>query len=525
MLISLPPSISGKSVADHLCRMAMMAAFPPLSLDSQLDVAKCVRMCLFHDTAEALVGDLTPADGMPEAERHRREGETMGYIEGKVLSNVNVAASEEMVGLWREFEEGETLESRFVQDVDKIEMLLQMAEYERRAGESLDLGQLICVETKILLSETRAWTQEIMEERKEFWNTVGRRIQNEASAITFIAANTTIPVPQHRLHEENGLLHLETSTVSGIKLSDIDEKSKAAATETVMRQMNKEILPQLRRLRRRRIGCSLVLRRERMEMEREMERLKVVEEQNRFDAQQELLDTGQQEDNVAEEEDEDAEMEDLLQQLVAEETAQQPTVTIPHHNTIPQPEQKPSLNPTKPLPATVTEEEEENYLTDSDSAFEALENPPEKATQRRIPPPTATPIPDSNDPRQQLQAAIITQNQNQPQPQSHHHHPHNPTLRPPHPNPSPGNQPTPPAPQTNPLSSIPILPYRQNWMINVLCIIVSLDPVQPSHIGPSFIQRTARLADMSTPKHVLLTVYFDPEWFVPEVGEVVLLMG
>jgi hypothetical protein len=63
-------------------------------------------------------------------------------------------------------------------------------------------------------------------------------------------------------------------------------------------------------------------------------------------------------------------------------------------------------------------------------------------------------------------------------------------------------------------------------MINVLAVLTSLSPVEPSHIGPSFKQRTARLTDMSThPRRVHLTVYLDPEGFSPRVGGVLLLMG
>ncbi|KAK3897267.1 hypothetical protein C8A05DRAFT_19934, partial [Staphylotrichum tortipilum] len=76
---------------------------------------------------------------------------------------------------------------------------------------------------------------------------------------------------------------------------------------------------------------------------------------------------------------------------------------------------------------------------------------------------------------------------------------------------------------------IPHLPYRQNWMTNLLVVLVSLGPVEPSHIGPSYKQRMARLADPSAAavlgRHVLLTVFLDPEQFEPREGEVVLLMG
>lgn len=146
-----------------------MAAYPPPSLASKLDVAKCIKMCLSHDIAESLVGDLTPADGVPKPERHRREAETMCYIEGRLLANANAgAAGPELRALWQEFEDGTSLESRFVQDIDKIEMLLQMVEYERRAEGRLDLSEFTYVETKILLPETQAWAKEIIGERQEY---------------------------------------------------------------------------------------------------------------------------------------------------------------------------------------------------------------------------------------------------------------------------------------------------------------------------------------------------------------------
>ncbi|KPM43448.1 hypothetical protein AK830_g3106 [Neonectria ditissima] len=74
------------------------------------------------------------------------------------------------------------------------------------------------------------------------------------------------------------------------------------------------------------------------------------------------------------------------------------------------------------------------------------------------------------------------------------------------------------------LRSIPHLPYAQNWSCNVLAIIASLSPVEPSNLPPHR-QRTARLADPSTSKQVHLTVFLDPEEFSPQVGSVVLLVG
>ncbi|RFU81412.1 cyclin-like f-box [Trichoderma arundinaceum] len=74
------------------------------------------------------------------------------------------------------------------------------------------------------------------------------------------------------------------------------------------------------------------------------------------------------------------------------------------------------------------------------------------------------------------------------------------------------------------LRLIPHLPYAQNWSVNVLAIVASLSPVEPSHLPPGK-QRTARIADPSTAKQVHLTVFLDPDEFTPKVGSAVLLVG
>lgn len=75
-----------------------------------------------------------------------------------------------------------------------------------------------------------------------------------------------------------------------------------------------------------------------------------------------------------------------------------------------------------------------------------------------------------------------------------------------------------------PLGSVPNLPYKQNWSINILAVISAISDVEPSALPP-FSQRQARLTHPSTPKHVHLTVFLDAEDFAPEVGSVVLLLG
>lgn len=120
--------------------------------------------------AEALVGDITPVDGVAKHEKNRREATTMDYLTKSLLGRVNGGLTAEGIReIWQEYEDSKTLESQFVHDVDKIELLLQMVEYERANKQNLDLGEFSWVACKIVLPEVKEWSDEILKERKEFW--------------------------------------------------------------------------------------------------------------------------------------------------------------------------------------------------------------------------------------------------------------------------------------------------------------------------------------------------------------------
>ncbi len=132
-------------------------------------------MALIHDMAESLVGDITPVDGVAKSEKHRREAETMEYLCKDLLGNVYGGANGQQIrDMWQEYEDGETLESKFVHDVDKIELLLQMMEYERSHEGRKDLGEFSHVARRIELPEVQAWAAELLAEREQFWSSHGK---------------------------------------------------------------------------------------------------------------------------------------------------------------------------------------------------------------------------------------------------------------------------------------------------------------------------------------------------------------
>lgn len=171
----------GESIGDHMYRMAMMTLVCPAGLAARLDLARCTRMALVHDMAESLVGDITPVDGVAKSEKSRREAETMDVLCGGLLGRVEGgAAGREMAAVWREYEDDATPEAHFVHDVDKMELLLQMVEYERSHGGRIDLGEFSRVAKRIVLPEVQEWAAQVMKEREDLWAGLGKKPSSAA---------------------------------------------------------------------------------------------------------------------------------------------------------------------------------------------------------------------------------------------------------------------------------------------------------------------------------------------------------
>lgn len=106
-----------ESVAAHSWGVALLVLVrcPP-----ELDRARLLAMALLHDLAEVRVGDLTPYDGVPRAEKHRREREVMTEL---------LAHRPDLLAIWNEAEAGETPEARFLKAMDLTDLGLQAERY------------------------------------------------------------------------------------------------------------------------------------------------------------------------------------------------------------------------------------------------------------------------------------------------------------------------------------------------------------------------------------------------------------
>ncbi|KAF2636843.1 HD domain-containing protein [Massarina eburnea CBS 473.64] len=166
---------NGESISDHMYRMSIFTMMAPKDVTDGLNVLHCCRMALIHDMAEALVGDITPVDNVSKAEKSRREADTMDYICTNLLGKFNGGLNgQDIRAIWQEYEDSVTKESVFVHDIDKVELISQMVEYERELKCEKDLGEFTWVSLKIQGEAVKGWADQLLRERQLMWQEHGK---------------------------------------------------------------------------------------------------------------------------------------------------------------------------------------------------------------------------------------------------------------------------------------------------------------------------------------------------------------
>lgn len=106
-----------ESVADHSFGVAMLCL---LNAPPELDREKLLIMALLHDLAEAVVGDITPHDAVPPEVKHAREDAAMTQI---------LDGRPDLLAIWREAEQHQSPEARFLKQMDRAELRAQALDY------------------------------------------------------------------------------------------------------------------------------------------------------------------------------------------------------------------------------------------------------------------------------------------------------------------------------------------------------------------------------------------------------------
>ncbi len=121
-----------ESVAEHTFAMAILTMVLAPEVRPDLNICRTLMMALVHDLGEVYTGDLTPEDGISPAEKFRMEMQAVERISAGLL------CQELILGLWQEYEAGETAEAQFVRQIDRLEMGMQAGVYQLRGADGMD---------------------------------------------------------------------------------------------------------------------------------------------------------------------------------------------------------------------------------------------------------------------------------------------------------------------------------------------------------------------------------------------------
>ena len=119
-----------ESVADHTFGVSFLAL--TIDLPEGVDRDKLLKMAVIHDVAEVEIGDQVLENGKKADEEKIREK----HLEESKFSSKLFSNKKELNDLFQEFIEQRTKTSKFLKELDKLEMAFQASKY-REHGKDL----------------------------------------------------------------------------------------------------------------------------------------------------------------------------------------------------------------------------------------------------------------------------------------------------------------------------------------------------------------------------------------------------
>ncbi len=107
-----------ESVAEHTFRLSLMAYFMKDEFP-EANIDKVIKMCLIHDMGEAFTGDI------PAFDKTSADEETEKKLLFDWVDDLPAPYNTEMMALYREMEEKQTLEAKLFKALDGLEAVIQ----------------------------------------------------------------------------------------------------------------------------------------------------------------------------------------------------------------------------------------------------------------------------------------------------------------------------------------------------------------------------------------------------------------
>lgn len=148
-----------------------------------------MKICLVHDLAESVVGDITPLDPVTKEEKRILEEVSWMILQHfvsqsttncilfclqnalrKIANDVgNKEIADELITLWLEYEEGSSSEAEVAKQLDKFEMIVQANEYEIANPEKRLESFFKSTEGYFSHPEVSSWDVALRSQRDQRW--------------------------------------------------------------------------------------------------------------------------------------------------------------------------------------------------------------------------------------------------------------------------------------------------------------------------------------------------------------------
>ncbi len=115
--------------AEHAWHMAIMTILLSEYANATIDVLKTITMLLIHDIVEIDAGDTYAYDSKAKETQKEREKQAAN----RIFHMLPKEQGEQLLQLWREFEEGKTPEAQFARTMDNIQPMMLNASSQGKA--------------------------------------------------------------------------------------------------------------------------------------------------------------------------------------------------------------------------------------------------------------------------------------------------------------------------------------------------------------------------------------------------------
>ncbi|MEL7122719.1 MAG: HD domain-containing protein [Bacteroidota bacterium] len=143
-----------ESVAEHTWRMSLIAILLNDKLDIDLNLERALKMIIIHDLVEIEAGDVSALDVLRNPSiKNDKVNRELQAIEN-IKTELGGTLGTEIYELWHEFEDKKTVEAKFSNALDKLEVQIQHNHAPLDTWEEIEFEMVYMMDKHVTFNNT-----------------------------------------------------------------------------------------------------------------------------------------------------------------------------------------------------------------------------------------------------------------------------------------------------------------------------------------------------------------------------------